>query len=238
MRKLSLIILFLNFSIPCFATALTLQQGADSYSGVSDTHLYKADGGDSNENTSVILKAATQYAAYEFRVVIKFDVSSIPAGSTINSATLYLYRSSDQGTSVVTGVHRVFKAWTNTGATWNDWINPNSEWGAGGAENASDAGTDNSGDGSDYDRTTTPLDTYSYTVWAAAGWWDWDVTTAVQNWVDETWANNGLSLKVSSGEINDQQGFHSSEYLTDTTKRPKLVIDYTPPSNRRIIIVD
>lgn len=52
-----------------------------------------------------------------YRSFIKFDLSSIPAGATVSSATLTLTRSSEgSGTSV--SVHQVTSSWSETTPTW------------------------------------------------------------------------------------------------------------------------
>jgi len=44
-------------------------------------------------------------------------------------------------------------------STWNSWSEPDSAWGTAGANNASDAGTQNRSNGFDYDRKLTAMDT-------------------------------------------------------------------------------
>ena len=72
------------------------------------------------------------------------------------------------------------------------------------------------------DANATPANTSADTEVA------WTITALVQEWIDGT-ANEGMLLKVSS-ESGTSHGsdFHSSDSVT-AGKRPKLVINYTPP---------
>jgi len=60
------------------------------------------------------------------RVLIEFDISSIPAGTTITSANLSLYASAVAASSENAAVRRVTQTWTEASATWNtyDGVNP------------------------------------------------------------------------------------------------------------------
>ncbi|EYF05521.1 DNRLRE domain-containing protein [Chondromyces apiculatus] len=70
--------------------------------------------------------AGTYYVLYtglssgeEKRSVLKFDLSALPAGSTIDSATVKLSQIY-KATSSTVNVHRVTAAWTEGGAHWNN----------------------------------------------------------------------------------------------------------------------
>ena len=62
--------------------------------------------------------------AANYRAFVGFDLSSIPAGSTINSATLKIYRTGSGNGTYAQGrtywFERVTGAWTETGVTWNN----------------------------------------------------------------------------------------------------------------------
>lgn len=243
MKKIILILLFLFITSTVYATSITLQEGASSYSGTSDTELYEDGGGagagaTTNYGTNSDLLFWCTSSTYERNPIIKFDVSSIPSGSTINSAVLYLFDQTDNGYSGTWSLYRVFKPWTEGEATWKRWDNANSkEWGTQGCHNASDAGSDNTGDGTDYDRTSTAIATLSKAAWDnyTRAFRQFTITNAVQNWVDGTWSNNGVYL-VGAGNSCDNT-LSSSENAT-SANRPKLIIDYTEgASSRRIMIV-
>lgn len=54
------------------------------------------------------------------RSLVQFDFSAIPSGSTVNSATLYLYTTSVPSASQQLDVHRNQSSWTETGVNWNN----------------------------------------------------------------------------------------------------------------------
>ena len=131
-------------------TTLTLQP--DATDGI-DTYVYEASA-NANFGTGVTL-SLIGFAALRQRVLIKFDLSSIPAGATIDSATLTLYGQGSGADNTPLAVHRILAAsgsWTEAGATWNfqDGV---ARW-AGDA--ASDGGTDAgcTQSGTDFSATT------------------------------------------------------------------------------------
>ena len=68
-------------------------------------------------------------------------------------------------------------------------------------------------------------ETVQLTYPPSAGWITYDVTTWVQNWLDGTWDNNGLCLIDTTG-TNQYICARSSDYTTDPSLRPKLVLEY------------
>ena len=72
------------------------------------------------------------------RSLIKFNLSSIPANSTITGATLRLYANFDASSNTRTmRVYRTLRAWVDTQATWNIYSTGNN-WGTAGGFNATD----------------------------------------------------------------------------------------------------
>ncbi|MCL6105817.1 MAG: DNRLRE domain-containing protein [Actinobacteria bacterium] len=161
------------------------------------------------------------------RGILKFDLSSIPIGSTINSATFSLYESGQMDASTPQlGVYSAFagKLWaegtgdgtaTGDGATWVSFDgNPADTW------------TSPGGDG---DFNATPSATANaLDVSSSPGWVNWDVTALTQSWVNGTVSNNGVFVKKTSGSgAVDYKVFDSADF-SDATLRPKLVIEYVP----------
>ncbi|GAF90459.1 unnamed protein product [marine sediment metagenome] len=97
------------------------------------------------------------------------------------------------------GVYRVFRNWSEMTCTWNSpWPAP----------------------GGDFDATadaTAPKDG-SGDVWYA-----FDVTSRVQEWIDNPLLNFGWLIKCTDELLYNQDPFHSSE-STNAGLRPKLVI--------------
>ena len=159
------------------------------------------------------------------RALIKWELSSIPAGSTIVSAEMRLYsRANAAGDQITINAHRVLLPWIEGTLTSENRSldNPDSacwvEYGEGtswGADGASGPG----------DRTQNIL---ASTTGSGTGWYTWNVSTAVQNWVDGNWANNGLILTSDNESQVNAKIFVPSEYI-DQNLIPVLNIEYTLP---------
>ena len=151
--------------------------------------------------------------SYRRRAILKFDLTSqIGAGSTVNSATLSLYYYAYTGNPVgrtIWAYRLTQTAWTELGATWTKYDGTNS-WAAAGG-----------------DYTTT--NGASATVPAAAGWMAWTVTTQIQTAIDSVGRIAHFLMRdgTESGSTDYQAHFYSRDYAVDTTKRPKLYVDWT-----------
>ena len=146
------------------------------------------------------------------RALLQFDLSSIPAGSTINSATLKL-QSTQIGGTLNIAVYEVTQAWSEgTGngtagaANWNERQTGTNWTTAGGTFNSTAVATLNTD---------------------ATGQHTWTVTSLVQAWFNGTNVNNGLMVASPDGGGNRTVTYDSSEGTTV----PVLEINYTPPSN-------
>lgn len=157
------------------------------------------------------------------RSLIKFDLSSIPAGSTIVSANLVLTKTGGTSTAATPiAAHRVTNPWTeNTGscsgrsraASWNQRMT-STNWTTAGGDFSATA-----------ESTVTVAANAEYT---------WDVKNMVQGWVNGTFTNNGLMLKrVTEGTAN-QKYFASSE-ATTASQRPRLEVVYQGPPTGAIV---
>lgn len=144
--------------------------------------------------------------------LLRFNMTSIPRGARVTSATLELYAywdiSSGPGSSI--GVHRVTRDWvegtgTGTGASWNE-REPGTSWSSGGG---------------DYDSTAAAI---SDSPPSTTGWHEWDVTHLVNDWSTGTYPNQGLILVAENSTT--LVGFRSSDY-SNSSHRPKLTITYS-----------
>ena len=141
--------------------------------------------------------------------LIHFDLSSIPSGATIDSATLHLFIYQNiGGTDKTNNIHRITASWTETGVTWN----------------SRDGTTDWDTSGGDYVSTVT-AGTSTGTM--ADVWVEWDVKTDVQAFVDDTYTNYGWLIKYETEGGMDGVDYYTREY-TEADKRPKLEVTYTP----------
>lgn len=176
---------------------------------------------DTANNTAVAMSTIVT-AGSRRQSLLKFDVSSL-AGFTVISATLYIYNLtvlSGNQTFTLNSILVANSGWVE-GETWN-YANPSTVRWAGdtGADGGTDAGCSVSG--TDYNATALgtlthtsndPADTeYAITLNVAQ----------VQAWVNGS--NYGLVVRRTSAGSNMQ--WRTSDYATDITKRPKLVIEY------------
>ena len=160
---------------------------------------------DSNYGTDIAVSTYI-YGANIQRTVIQFDLSSIPPGSTINSAELYLTLFNGYGIyphQVRAG--RTLGNWDEMQVTWNDrltgvaWTNPGGDY----EGTYADEGSETYGD--------TSLETASL----------------VQLWIDGTYPNYGYHLR---DDDDVHRGvYYSSDYST-ASARPRLTINYTEGS--------
>lgn len=135
---------------------------AAALNSAASTTLYAATDAYVNQNapntsygSATNLSVSKDEFLQETRTLVRFDLSSLPAGSIINSASLQLWlRSADFGSPVLK-VRRVSEAWT-TSVTWNTQPNVINV---------------------DYASTTVISPSLSYYV-------PWNVTTLVDKWVN------------------------------------------------------
>jgi Disaggregatase related repeat len=206
------------------ASPLTLQP--DGAAG-KDALIY-SDAATTNYGTNVdcYLGDVSASASHALRILIAFDVSGVPAGATVNSATLSLWEfaagvAGGGPASWAANVHRVLVNWVEAQATWNI-LSTGNNWGTAGCSNATD-------------RSATPSAILTLDGAAAAGFVSWSgagLVADVQAWVDGTATNYGWLLTAPGAEFLGTtplayNQFYLSDYTTDAAKRPKLVIAYT-----------
>lgn len=140
---------------------------------------------------------------YKMRSLLQFDLSFLPKNAIITSASLYLYNAggnhlnTEQSNASV--LQRVTSYWEEGTVTWNNQPS---------ATSTGEITLSNSTSG-----------TQDYTL---------DVKAHIQDMVLNPQKNFGWLLKLSgeSNSLRAQLNFASSDYTTDATKRPKLVITY------------
>lgn len=186
---------------PAYADTMIVSSAATTNYG-SNVGLYV---GEANDAASVS------------RTLIKFDLSSIPTNATITSAVLSIYMASEKsGNDRSMYAFRMLKNWGAGSATWNKRFS-STDWGTAGGFDAADC-------------EQTDIGSVALVAAEAIGWKTITLTAAsVQEWTAGTKSNYGLLLKMAT-ETSDQYRFHSSEYATDTTLRPKITITYTTPA--------
>jgi hypothetical protein len=162
------------------------------------------------------------------RAIVAFDLTSIPAGSAVQSATLTLYNTAPRSTTVPVGLYRVLADWgegsskaSNEGrgapatpgdATWLHQFFPDTFW---------------STDGGDF--TGVPSDAQSVPTMGFYSWSGPDVVADVQAWVDEPSANFGWVLVGDETSVGSMKWFATRENSV-TEQHPVLTVEYTPGS--------
>ena len=149
----------------------------------------------------------------EDKALLSFDVSAIPAGATIDYAALrlYVYTYTNPYNGITLAAYRLLRPWTEAGATWQN-AQAGTPWGAEGANGASDR--------SPQEIVSVELPAGSAGVWTP----DLDITSLVQDWINQPDQNYGLILQGSSPG-NVAFNFRSANYSV-AGQRPLLVVDF------------
>lgn len=140
-----------------------------------------------------------------FRSYVRFDVSGVPSGATVNFARLRLYQYHFNPVlgGYRVGAHRVTGTWDDASVNWNS------------------APPD----------IATPESSKGSVLWV--GWLEWDVTNVVQGWVNGSFSNEGLVVRHLTETMtgSDIGTFRSDDY-TNPAYRPQLEVFYTegPPN--------
>jgi len=157
---------------------------------------------ESNYGSSTIIDAGTFSSGTTVRSYIQFELSSVSENARVTDADLLLYQYGTPGTvNCIIDLHKVTSGWQEGTVDWSSQPNYLTE--------------------TEYSTNITA---------GAVTWKSWDIDTLVQGWLDGTVTNYGMALMVTDETTLDTiVYFHSSDYTTDTTKRPKLEIDYYIP---------
>lgn len=193
------------------------------FNGSEDTQIRESDPtGNYSSETRI---EAQRYSAGAYRsTLIKFSgLSNIPAGSTINSATLsiYIVESSASDASYQIGAYRLLRNWVEAEATWNSYSTGN-DWATPGATGSGDCSASAGG--------TVVVGTSATTYQDITG-----LAADVQAMIDG--ANYGWLLRKDGGGTNDLSYRSFSSELDSNGQRPKLTVDYTASTDNKSIWV-
>lgn len=169
--------------------------GKDSLISIADPNTNYG----TNENLQI-----NKYVVQNTRSLIQFDLSVIPAGSVINSATFAWYLWNLYLVSPDITIYRINQDWGELTVTWNN--------------------------------QPTYADNIGSYLGKPVGWVTTSITSAVQNWVNGVWANWGFIFLSENPATQGGVLHYSSDYLADTSKRPKLTVDYTPPPPKKLLM--
>lgn len=212
-----------------------LAASADTVSIVADrdnTMFETPESIDRSSGSGIHLYSGLNSGEVNHRALMHFDVSgSVPAGATINSATLSLWANRTVSSSRLFSIHRVT-------AAWGEGLSDSGDPGGGGvAAEAGDASwnyriynTDLwDTPGGDFVATASASDTVDgrneFAVFGPTS----GMTADVQAWRDGSAPNNGWVLIGDESTLTTAFRFDSRESLT-ASQRPTLTIDFSPPA--------
>ncbi|KYG07068.1 hypothetical protein BE21_31250 [Sorangium cellulosum] len=189
-------------------TTVSFQQGSlpsSSYAGSTDATIRQAAATTNYGGATTCEADGDDGSGVDKSCLLKWTLSGIPAGSTVQSASITLQVT--DGSSNTYNVYEVKRSWDEAQVTWNNATSATA-WATAGALGSTDRGSlVGSVTGSAGSRTITLN---------AAG------VALVQAWVDGT-SNSGVVIASSSN--TDGIDFASSEHAT-AAQRPKLTITY------------
>lgn len=161
----------------------------------------------------------------KLRLVVEFNLSSIPQSATIHSASLRLFLEQGHGGTFTHNVHRLLNSWgegTSSGfggqgnystpndATWIHRFFPTTFW---------------ANPGGDFSPTVSASGTVSNTstayVWTSQG-----LANDVQAWVNNPSSNFGWMMRGNENSLGTAKKFISSNWATNPN-RPRLTVSYT-----------
>ena len=186
------------------STTVSFQNGTNGYSGMIDTHI-RSDATTTTHGSAnpLLIDGSPDYSA-----LLKWDLSSIPAGKTVTNVTLTF-----NVVNVTPHVYELYalkRAWSETNATWvvaSTGVN----WQTAGASGAND-------------RETTALGTITASATGAR-----TITlnssglAKVQSWINTPSGNHGFIIQDYT--VSDGLDVSSSETAT-ISQRPILTITY------------
>lgn len=183
---------------------VTLQQSMDGYFGAEDTHLYQYLP-DSNYCLESLLTVSGNQT---YAALVRFDLSPIPSDVTVTRAVLQLYAASWNGSNITLGAYYITPTVNLCQATWNQ-ARSGHRWGVAGANSVTT------------DRRAWPESTV--TTSGIYKWYEFDLTSIVQGWVDGSLPSNGVLLRAaySGGSVS-----FSSAQTSVVGRQPKLVVTY------------
>jgi len=187
----------------------TFQRGAGGYTGNQGTYFDYSGG----YNNTALLHVGADGA---MKSLLRFDVTSIPAGVTVDEATLRLhYTGRSNSNSLTLAAHQVLLDWIDsqanrihrqTGVNW------------------SLAGM---GAGSDY---AAPADGMTDVLGVGGSWVELDVTDMVQAWVANPASNQGVVVlrEAAGGHVTYDFCSELGWSPCTASQAPKLTVWYRP----------
>jgi uncharacterized repeat protein (TIGR01451 family) len=200
-----------NVQPPSATQEVTFTQGVDGYAGCEDTHI-SAESSDQNlaDEEELVLGGRGQVG-----VLMRFDVSQIPAECLVEEAKLQLQVvnwSVPHDEPSINASYSVTRPWVVTEATWYH-ATATDRWGQAGCN---DVTSDRSG-----------VELSRQALFDRDQWYTWDVTAAVQRWVDAPASNQGLYIRQvpTNTHVGGEYDIASCDWPSPD-KRPRLIVRY------------
>lgn len=199
------------------ANATTLSAGAATLtlSASDDTYLQNGSGNNYGASTTLLVKAS-------YVSLLRFDLSSIPAGSTVVSAKLSLAAASNENGGDISAY-----AVLSGNAGWIEGAKSGTAAGSGEPNwSYRNAGTSTAWAGSAGLSTSnvdykSPAESMRNNAWVSGQRYEWTISSATtQNWINTPSSNHGLVMRSSTGYW---PRFHSKE-STNASLRPRLIV--------------
>jgi hypothetical protein len=181
---------------------------ASSYAGTRDTCISEPNPSSKFGTANAVRVDGNAGSGKDLSALLKWDLSSIPAGSQVQavSLTIYVTDRSDQPYQV----YELMRPWVENQATWNVYAT-GSNWSFAGAKGSLDRS-------STVVVTVTASAVGSYTLTLNSSGLD-----MVQSWVDTPSANNGII--VANTTSSDLLVF-STRHVSTRANRPRLTVTY------------
>jgi len=218
----------------CFALATVhaaVAQTTATFVPLKDNTIWDAQLGQYNSNgAGQYLFAGVNNADNRRRALIQFDLSTIPAGSTVSQVSLRLHVSRARANNDPASLHRLNADW-GEGAS-----NADGEEGLGAPPEPGDATWIHrfyntalwAQPGADFDPTPSATIVVSgqngFYTWSGSG-----LVGDVQAWVDGAALNRGWLLVGNEADLQTVMRLDSRENPT-AANRPQLTVVYTPPA--------
>ena len=194
------------------STELVLQMDLNGYAGTRDGYMSAASTG-SNYNQVANMRVsgfADQGASQVRRSLVKFDLAgAVAPGTAISSAKVCLYSYNPAtilGTDGFYGLYPLTQDWGSGAVTWlrattsATWTTP----------------------GGVFQAVPDALVARHSVI--EASWYEWDVTSRVQAWINDGTSNFGWIVKLADENVHAQDDFYQSTATNPLDLRPKLVI--------------
>ena len=222
--------------VPCLLLALALpgaRLAADTVTvpAAADTTIFE-ENPDASDAKGPALYSGRITLTFIRRAFVRFDVASaLPAGSTINGATLNLVLTQAKGNPVDVSLFRVTGPWfegtseaplpggsgagaTPGDATWTQRVYPATPWLTPGGDTVATFSA----------RIPVQVTLTTYSFGPTAG-----MQTDVQGWLDAPATNYGWQIRNDELQAPPSARRWGSRESANGAERPSLVITFTPP---------